>query len=228
MKIMALGDRDASFLTHREVDATLERLAPACVAWTPTDSDEARDLENVDGVWLLPGTPYRDDRSALNAVEHCARTGTPFLGTCGGFQYAALALIRSRAGVAAATHAEVQPDADDLAIVPLQCTLYGQVRTVHPVAGTLLSALCGGDDFEGFHWCGYGIAERFVPVLVDAGVVVSAVAEDAGAAAIELADHPFFLGTSFQPQVGTSERGEVHPIIGAFAEAAAVRSRASR
>jgi CTP synthase (UTP-ammonia lyase) len=226
---MALGDRDPSSLTHREIDATLELLGPAVVnSWTPTGSHEARNFENVDGVWLLPGTPYQDAETALNAIDFCVKTGTPFLGTCGGFQYAALALLRSRAGVASAAHAESEPDAEDAVIVPLQCSLYGQVRTVHPVAGTLLSSICGDDDFEGFHWCGYGIAERFVPALVRSGVVVSAVADDAGAAAIELDDHPFFLGTSFQPQVGTSESGTLQPIVDAFIRAARFRSDATR
>ena len=107
---MALGDRDPSSLTHREIDATLELLGPAVVnSWTPTGSHEARNFENVDGVWLLPGTPYQDAETALNAIDFCVKTGTPFLGTCGGFQYAALALLRSRAGVASAAHAESEP-----------------------------------------------------------------------------------------------------------------------
>jgi CTP synthase (UTP-ammonia lyase) len=226
---MALGDRNPSFLTHREIDAALELLGPAIVnSWTPTASVDGRNFENVDGVWLLPGSPYQNAETAFHAIDYCVKSGTPFLGTCGGFQYAALALLRSKAHVACATHAESEPDAEDAAIVPLRCTLHGQVRTVHPVAGTLLSSICGDDDFEGFHWCGYGIDERFVPVLVRSGVVISAVADDAGVAAIELDDHPFFLGTSFQPQVGTSESGALHPILDAFIRAARFRSDATR
>src|ERR1700677_3413088 len=57
-------------------------------SWTGTDTPAARDLESADGVWLLPGTPYRDDATAYAAIEHCRVSGTPFLGTCGGFQYA--------------------------------------------------------------------------------------------------------------------------------------------
>jgi hypothetical protein len=32
----------------------------------------------VDAVWLLPGTPYRDDDAARAAIHHCLDTGTPF------------------------------------------------------------------------------------------------------------------------------------------------------
>ena len=87
--IVALGDRDPSFLTHREVDAAL-RLFPADsgARWVATDSPAAGRLDEATGVWLLPGTPYRDADAAFAAIRHCLDCGTPFLGTCGGFQHA--------------------------------------------------------------------------------------------------------------------------------------------
>src|SRR4051812_21560531 len=91
MRIVALGDRDPQFLTHREVDAALPLFGGA---WTATDSAEAHALDDAAGVWLLPGTPYRDDDAAYAAVAHCLDTGTPFLGTCGGFQYGRRAVPR--------------------------------------------------------------------------------------------------------------------------------------
>jgi hypothetical protein len=80
VKILALGDRDPGFITHRELDAAFE-LMPAEVecSWTGTDTPAAHDLESADGVWLLPGTPYRDDEAAYAAIEYCRRSGTPFL-----------------------------------------------------------------------------------------------------------------------------------------------------
>lgn len=102
----ALGDRNPTYLTHREIDAAL-RLMPDDVEceWIATDSGQARDLGEFHGVWLLPGTPYRDDRSAYRAIRHCVEARTPFLGTCGGFRYACVELSRM-AGVIGAAHAE--------------------------------------------------------------------------------------------------------------------------
>ena len=41
--IVALGDRDTGYLTHREIDAALELFPPAAEAhWVATDSPEAR------------------------------------------------------------------------------------------------------------------------------------------------------------------------------------------
>ena len=57
MRIIALGDRDPTYPTHREVDAALALLPDA--DWAATDDPAAHDLDDVAGVWLLPGTPYR-------------------------------------------------------------------------------------------------------------------------------------------------------------------------
>jgi CTP synthase (UTP-ammonia lyase) len=54
---------------------------------------------------------------------------------------------------------------------------------------------------------------------------VNAHADDAGAEGFELPDHPFYLATLFQPQVGSSEREELHPLLGALALAGATHSR---
>jgi CTP synthase (UTP-ammonia lyase) len=222
MRLLALGDRNPDFLTHREIDATL-RLLPADVdcGWVATDDPGARELAGYAGVWLLPGTPYRDDQAAYAAIGHCLDTGTPFLGTCGGFQYAAVALARARLGLAEAGHAESDPGAGQHVIVALSCALYGERRTVTPVPGTRLASICGQAPFEGFHYCGYGLDERFAAKLQDTGVVISAHAPDAGPEALELTEHPFFLATAFPPQVGSGHSGRLHPILSAWLRAAA-------
>ena len=88
------------------------------------------------------------------------------------------------------------------------------------VAGTRIAGLCGTAPFTGFHWCNYGLAASREAALVDAGLVVAARAPDAGVEAVELPDHPFYLATLFQPQVGTSASGRLHPVIGALISAA--------
>jgi CTP synthase (UTP-ammonia lyase) len=222
VRLLILGDREPSYLTHREIDAALTLLPAGLDAgWTATDSRQARELVGVDAVWLLPGTPYRDEDAAYAAIRHCVESRTPFLGTCGGFQYACVELARMLAGVAGAAHAESDPDAPYPVLAPLACSLYGERRTVTPVPGTRLESICGAEPFDGFHFCGFGLSERFVPVLERAGVVISAHAPDAGVEGIELPEHPFFLATAFQPQVGSSETGVLHPLIGALLQAAA-------
>jgi CTP synthase (UTP-ammonia lyase) len=157
MRVITLGGRNPDYLTHREIDAALACPDDVDRAWAATDSAEARQLTAADGVWLLAGTPYRDDDAAFAAIGHCLVGGTPFLGTCGGFQYACVELTRRFAGVAHAAHGETDPSADELVVVPLTCALYGERRLVTPASGTRLASICGSQPFEGFHWCGYGL-----------------------------------------------------------------------
>ena len=63
--------------------------------------------------------------------------------------------------------------------------------------------------------------EHFASKLQDVGVVISVHAADAGPEALELAEYPFFLATAFQPQVGSSQSGELHPILSAWLRVAA-------
>jgi CTP synthase (UTP-ammonia lyase) len=220
-RIVALGDRDDRHLTHREVDAALAAFPPDVEgSWVATDSPEAHRLSGADGVWLLPGSPYRNTEVAFAAVRHCLETQTPFLGTCAGFQYACVELARSVAGMREAAHAELEPDGQDLVIKALACSLYGEIRLVQPIGGTRLASICGERPFQGFHYCGYGLDERHAEVLADHGVVLSATAPDAGVEAIEMPNHPFFIATSFQPQVGVSSSRELPPLLISFLAAA--------
>jgi CTP synthase (UTP-ammonia lyase) len=224
-KIAALGDRDTAYLTHREVDAAM-RLAPADIEirWLPTDG--AR-IDAFDGVWVLPGTPYRDEGAVYAAIRFAREQGMPILGTCGGFQHMAVEFARNAAGIAGAGHAETDPDGESVVVGALACSLVGEERTVTAVPGTRLAALCGTEPFTGFHWCNYGLADGYADRLAAAGLVIGAHADDAGVEAFELPAHPFYLATLFQPQVGSSERDELHPVIAALVEASARRARAA-
>jgi len=207
--IAALGDRNPAYLTHREIDATIA-LAPQ-IRWV--DTDDAR-IESFDGLWVVPGTPYRDKAAVMEAIRFAREEGMPVLGTCGGFQHMAVEYARNVLGIAGAAHAETDPEGETIIVGALACSLVGQERTVIPVPGTRLAEICGSDPFTGFHFCSYGLAAELP------GVVVSAHADDAGVEAFELSeDHPFYLATLFQPQVGTAERGALPPVLTALLEA---------
>jgi CTP synthase (UTP-ammonia lyase) len=220
-RIALLGDRNLEYVTHRALEAAVAQLPAGVDArWIGTDTPQARALDAFDGIWMLPGTPYRDDDAALAAIDRALDAGTPLLATCGGFQYALLALARRLAGIEDAAHAELEPDARTPVVAPLACSLIGEEREVTCVPGTRLAAICGTAPFTGFHYCGYGLSAEFVARLEDAGVVISAHAPDAGVEGIELPEHPFFVATLFQPQMGALSGAPLHPLIVAFAEEA--------
>jgi CTP synthase (UTP-ammonia lyase) len=224
VSIAVVGDRDTSLLTHRELDAAIARMPTSVHArWVGTDR---LPLDDADGVWLAPGTPYRDDDAVYALLRDVRERGVPFLGTCGGFQYALVEFARNVAGVADAAHAETEPTAPEPIVGMLGCSLVGARRTVTPVPGTRLAAISGTDPFRAFHWCNYGLAPEWIEQLERAGLVVSAHADDAGVEGVELPSHPFFVATLFQPQVGAANGGPLHPLIGALCAAAAERAHA--
>lgn len=225
VSIRVLGDRNEAYLSHRELDAAL-RLFPAGVTgrWVASDAPGAADLGGVDGLWVAPGSPYRNDDAVLSALRAARETGLPLLATCGGFQYAAIELARNVAGLAQAQHAEVAPDAAERVIAPLACSLFGQVRTVTPVPGTKLAAIVGTAPFAGTHFCSFGLDASYLPRLRKAGLVESAHAPDAGLEAFELPDHPFYVASLFQPQVGSLGGAPLHPLVAAFVDAARRRA----
>src|SRR5215467_725373 len=111
-----VGDRDERITAHRAIDTALPLLSRAIdVAiegrWLGTEMVTAAALQGVDGVWCVPGSPYRSIDGALCAIEHARTRGVPFLGTCGGFQHAVIEYARDVLGWADAEHAETAPDA---------------------------------------------------------------------------------------------------------------------
>jgi CTP synthase (UTP-ammonia lyase) len=218
--IFLLGDRDPSSVTHRELDAAIT-LMPSGVSarWVGTDTPDAIRTSRADAVWAVSGSPYRNDAAVYSAIRSARESGQPFLGTCGGFQYAVVEFARNVAGIADAGHAETMPDGSHPVVGRLACSLIGQERQVTAVPGTRMHDLCGDTPFVGFHWCSYGLAPAYADRLVEHGLVIAAHADDAGVEAVELPNHPFFLATLFQPQIGSIAGQMLHRVIEAFVAA---------
>jgi len=184
-------------------------------AWLPTDSKFS--ISSYDGIWLVPGSPYADDDAVLDALHTVRTTGTAFLGTCGGMQYAVMEFLRNQLGQAA-THAESDGERDDNAVVPLSCSLYGTSATVHPVPGTRFAQWVA-EPFDGMHFCNYAPSPASIAALECAGVVVGATGDDAGAEVLEFPDHPFYVVSMFQPHIGALAGAPIHPLVDAFMRA---------
>jgi CTP synthase (UTP-ammonia lyase) len=73
--------------------------------------------------------------------------------------------------------------------------------------------------------CNYGLASDFENLATTHGLRVAAIEPDGGVRAIERVDHPFFLGTLYQPQL-RSTSGAPHPVFVGLLRAAADLERA--
>lgn len=215
--IALLGDR-STHRSHRELDALVPRLRDELgvdAEWVATDA--GIEVAAYDGIWLVPGSPYVDNAAVLETLRTVRTTGVPFLGTCGGMQYAVMEFVLDVVG-APATHAESDGVADDNVVVPLACSLQGEERLVTPAPGTRF-AQWSPEPFVGMHFCGYAASPAAIETLVAHGVVVGATAPDAGAEVLEFPDHPFYVTSMFQPHVGAIAGEPIHPLVRAFAAA---------
>jgi CTP synthase (UTP-ammonia lyase) len=223
--IALVGDCSPEVLAHRTIPPALE-LAGAAIGreipwrWFHTGEihDAPRDLAGCAAVWVVPASPYASMNGALAAIRWAREAGRPFLGTCGGFQHALIEFARHVAGLAEADHAESNAHGETLVVTPLSCSLVEKSGRIHFAAGSRLHRIYGcADATESYH-CRYGLNAAHRERLEQAGLRFSG-SDDAGdVRAMELPSHPFFIGTLFQPE-RSAMRGQVHPVIHAFARA---------
>ncbi len=229
-KLALVGDRSPSVRAHTRIPLLIDALRrrDGLVLdpyWIP--STQATDLDGFDGIWVVPGSPYEDAERVIAAVTTARDREIPFLGTCGGFQHAILELARNLAGIEHAHHAEYGLTDTDV-IVELECSLVGHEGPIRYTPGTLIAEIAGVErSVERYH-CAYGIANDYIAPLEDAGVIFGAHDSDGAPRSLELAGHPFFLGTLFQPELA-GDGTRAHPVIRAFADAVVSRrARGSR
>lgn len=212
-----LGD-ERGHRSHQELNALRRQLLEEFdleSVWLPTN--RAFDLGDVDGIWLVPGSPYADEPAVVDALRRIRRSAIPFLGTCGGMQFAVIEFLRTEFGVEA-THAESDGERQDNAVVALACSLYGESREVIPAAGSRFASWVP-EPAAGIHFCNYAPSAESIARLQAAGVVVGATGEDAGAEVLEFPDHPFYIASMFQPHIGALDGAPVHPLVRAFVAA---------
>ncbi|MFF0269531.1 hypothetical protein [Kribbella sp. NPDC004536] len=223
-RLALVGDRSPHVRSHARIPGLLRQLEERDhldldVYWIPTGES----VEGFDGVWLLPGSPYRSEAGAIQAVRTAREQGIPFLGTCAGFQHAMLEFARNVCGATGVQHGESTPDADDLLIVPMQCSLVGHEGAVQVTPNTRAARLLGVErSMERYH-CAYGLDSSRLDLLREHGMVFSGYDDEGEPRIAELPGHPFFLATLFQPELA-GDGTRPHPFIQAFAHAVAGRN----
>ncbi|WP_271408557.1 CTP synthase C-terminal region-related (seleno)protein [Pseudomonas sp. Q1-7] len=229
LRIGLVGDRDDGITAHRAIPHALELAARATGralegVWLATERIDAARLDDFDGLWCVPGSPYRDTEGALQAIAHARCAALPFLGTCGGFQHALLEHARNVLGWDDAGHAEEAPDGPRRVINPLPCALRETLERVQLSPGSRLAEAYGAlDAFEGYH-CGYGLNPEFRQQLTQGPLRVAALDAAGAVRAVELDGHPFFVATLFQPE-RAALIGRLPPLVHAFVRACEERAR---
>jgi CTP synthase (UTP-ammonia lyase) len=238
IRVAIVSDFDRGKPSHWATEAALYHAATSIGAavvprWIGTSAladpaDVRKALSGCHGIWGAPGGPFDSAVGMLQAIAHARRERIPYLGTCAGFQYALIELSRNLLGLADADSAENNSPSTNVVITPVACPLPGRqpgkpsmsgADRVRLIAGTRLADLCRAPDLSEEYFCNFEANAAFIPRWeAEAGLRVAARDERGEMRAFELPDHPFFVATSFQPQLSSrSERP--HPIVAGFVRA---------
>jgi CTP synthase (UTP-ammonia lyase) len=225
-RIALVGDYDESKVAHRAIPIALKLAVQGLRVdvswdWLPSSelqpSVEAR-LDPYAALWCVPGSPYQNTNGVIEAIRFARLQGRAFLGTCGGFQHALLEYAQAVWGIDA-VHAETNPEAVNPVIAPLVCSLVEVSGGLRFTPGSRLRTIYGRDSASEEYHCNYGLNPRYADRLQTGPLKVAARDDEGGVRAVELDDHPFFVGTLFQPE-RAALHGRAPPLVKAFVAAA--------
>jgi CTP synthase (UTP-ammonia lyase) len=222
-KIAILGDFNPAYSTlHALNDSTrqVKKLFTDEIQfdWIGTDIFNAATAFNnlYSGLWIAPGSPYKNMQHVLDTIKYVRTDNIPTLGNCGGFQHMIIEFARNVCGITLADHEETNPGSPDLLIAKLSCSLVEQQEQLTICdKNSLLFNIIQQEQLMGKYFCSYGLNKSYSDQLKSSGLKLTALSSDGEVRAFEIAGHPFFMGTLFQPAL-TSTADEPDPIIAAF------------
>ncbi len=225
LRVGIIGDFD-SRVSHLATDSAIRHSAVFLsqsveIAWIPTESlvSSTASLAKFDALLCSPGSPYRSMQGALNGIQHAREQNVPFLGTCGGFQHAVIEYARNVLGLTSTGHAEIDGESPGALVVPLTCSLSGAQAGIHLQADSRCAVIYGKQFISEKFRCNYGLSPVARRNFEGAKLHFSGIDENKQIVVMELADHPFFISTLFQPQQ-SSQPEQPHPLFNAFLRSA--------
>ena len=231
-KYVALHDAYLSVaeaLTH----AGIENGVKVDIRWidseTVTDENAARLLSDCQGVLVPGGFGSRGVEGKISAIRYARENRVPFLGICLGMQMAVVEFARHAAGLPGAHSSELDPHTPH----PVIDLMSDQVNVTEK-GGTMRLGSCpcrlaadsralaayGREDIDERHRHRYEFNNAFREQLTAAGLTLSGLSPDGRLVEIvELADHPWFVGVQFHPEL-KSRPNRAHPLFREFIAAA--------
>ena len=129
-------------------------------------------------------------------------------------------------GIPDAEHEESTPEASNLVISKLSCSLVDQALAIKIVPGTLAHRVYGKVEIVEEFRCNYGLNPEYRDKIGAGGLKVSGMDSSGEVRIVELPNHHFFIATLFLPQLSSSlERP--HCLIVAYLKAAMAFQRRS-
>lgn len=202
-------------------------------------SDEAEGLladgrlSHLDGIVIPGGFGVRGVEGKITAAGYARQHNVPCLGLCLGLQVMVIEFCRNELGLTRANSTEFDPNTPFPVV-----DIMGDQRSVEEKGGTMrlgvyvarlepdsrVAAMYGETTVQERHRHRYELNERFRSQMEEAGLVCSGLSPDGRLAEfIELADHPFWLGTQAHPEFA-SRPDRPAPLFAGLVGAAMVRA----
>lgn len=202
---------------------------------TPANAQRvAEALHGVDGIIVPGGFGVRGAEGKIGCIHYAREHGLPYLGICFGFQLAVVEFARNVCGMpnAHSTELDKSPDEAVIDILPEQKEIEGLGgnmrlggRDIEVAPNTLAWQLFGQADTVRMRFRHrYEVDPKHIQTLTKHGLVFSGQAPDQPIMQIlELADHPYFIGTQAHPCL-TSRPLRPQPMFAGLVAAAAARA----
>ena len=186
-------------------------------------------LREVDAILVPGGFGKRGINGMIRAIGYARREKKPFFGICLGMQCASIEYARHVAGLELADSTEFDPDTPQPVIFKLRDllgveNLGGTMRLgAYPCnlrPGSLANTIYGAEQISERHRHRYEFNPTFEDRLAENGLIFSGKSPDGKfVEIIELADHPWFLGCQFHPELKSKPLAP-HPLFTSFIKAA--------
>ncbi len=198
------------------------------------DATVAARLDRCNGVLVCPGFGARGVEGKVKAVRYARERRVPFFGVCYGMQWAVVEFARHVCGLGGANTTEVDPRTPHpvIALLPEQQQVIEKGGTMrlglYPcrlAPGSLAHLAYGVGDVQERHRHRFEVNNDYLPVLTRYGLRVTGLYQERNLVEIiELADHPWFLGTQFHAEY-RSRPNRPHPLYRDFVAAALQHAR---
>jgi CTP synthase len=185
-------------------------------------------LHDVDGILVPGGFGIRGAEGKVSAVAYARENRIPFFGICLGMQCAVVEFARNECGLIGANSSEFEPDTPYpvIELLPGQQeskeiggTMRLGISKCRVFDGTVAHSAYGKGIVEERHRHRYEVNDEFLQILTEHGLRVGGTSWERDVIEIiEIADHPWFVGTQFHPEF-TSRPNRPHPLFRAFVSA---------
>jgi len=219
-KIALIGEYNPDLLSHQTTNAAIEHSNKSIGTniksqWIATHDISIPLLKEYSGIWIAPGSCYKNIDKTLMAIKYAREHNIPCLGTCGGFQQIIIEYARNVLGHHDAQHEEYDPCSSNLFISSLSCSLTGKELNLTFVPESKVATFYNSHQATENSYCSFGINPKVIQLFKQGPLEIVGADSDNEIRAVEIKSHPFFIGTLFVPQ-NKSTQTNPHALITAF------------